>query len=679
MTLPLAPRPSKISHWPLVILFLLISFFFRTYQLAGLDLGLEHDEVAEWQIANNIRHGENALFFKEAYGQEPMFLYLMAASTALIGDNPIAIRFTSVFVAMLTLAIGYRMLRRMFSPLVALIALAGMSIALWPIFWGRVGLRAMTLPLMLCFAFDFLWRGLTTEVRSQNSEGRIFATPRHLFSSSLLTFILAGIFFGLSAYTYLSSRAVPILLFAFVIYLVLFARDRMRGRWRNLFICFAIAIVIVLPLAITVLTNPDLQFRVSEVSGPIDQAVKGNLQPVLDNIPLALGMFTIKGDNTIRDNWPDRPVFPEPIGQLLFIFGFLIALSKLKQPRYALALIWIGSMLIPSIVTSGAPNFTRTLGALPMVFALPAIGLEWLAIWPLRMIDMAHTQEISRRLKPIGIVVLIGVFGINALSTFDDYFNKWPNHPETQFVFQADFAAIAKDIDANNVMDISVGGLSNDTMDDDSLRLLLQHKDVRLRWFDSGSPISSGGAIVFWDNSPVYIYVPAIVPISPSFTFLESAYQHVETQYYSRYVSQLKAAPPHNLVLFDDTAVLSVGDVPYQSSIRAGNVISLTTSWGAKTPIEYPRHIFMHLIDPSSGKLIAQHDGLDAPTKFWQANDQIVQVHVLKIPPDTPAGKYELWLGLYNPITGQRVMQTDYNHTQPPSDQFLLGTIQVTP
>jgi len=54
----------------------------------------------------------------------------------------------SVFVAMLTLAAAYRMLRRMFGPTVALVALAGMSIALWPVFWGRVGLRAMTLPLM---------------------------------------------------------------------------------------------------------------------------------------------------------------------------------------------------------------------------------------------------------------------------------------------------------------------------------------------------------------------------------------------------------------------------------------------------------------------------------------------------------------------------------------------------
>ena len=159
---PAAHRPLRLSlnieHWSLIIV-LLLAFFLRTYELTGLGLGLEHDEVAEWQIADGIRHGQHALFFKEAYGQEPLFLYLMAGSTALIGDNVMAIRFTSVFVAMLTLAASYRLLRRMFSPTVALVALAGMSIALWSVFWGRVGLRAMTLPLMLALGFDWLWRG----------------------------------------------------------------------------------------------------------------------------------------------------------------------------------------------------------------------------------------------------------------------------------------------------------------------------------------------------------------------------------------------------------------------------------------------------------------------------------------------------------------------------------------
>ena len=481
----------NIERWSLIIV-LLLAFFFRTYELTGLGLGLEHDEVAEWQIADGIRHGQHALFFKEGYGQEPLFLYLMAGSTALIGDNVMAIRFTSVFVAMLTLAASYRLLRRMFSPTVALVALAGLSIALWPVFWGRVGLRAMTLPLMLALGFDWLWRGLTTDRRPQTTGNQQSAISHQ----QLRPFVFSGLFFGLSAYTYLSSRALPILLAIFTLYLALFARKKMNGKWRGLFVCFIVTGVLALPLVITLLTQPDLQFRVSEVSAPLDKALQGNTTEIATNIGRAFGMFTTQGDSTVRDNWPDRPVFPEMIGQWLFLGGVIVAFTRLRQPRYVLALLWIGVMLIPSIVTTGAPNFTRTLGALPMVFAMPGIAVEALLFWAPRLFPLQYYQTASRVTSALIWMGLIVVLGVNAVSTYEDYFVKWPQHAETQFVFQADFAAIAKDIDTSDVMDVSVGGLSNDTMDDPSLYLLRQRKDVRVRWFDSGSPISSGGAIV---------------------------------------------------------------------------------------------------------------------------------------------------------------------------------------
>jgi hypothetical protein len=111
---------------------------------------------------------------------------------------------------------------------------------------------------------------------------------------------------------------------------------------------------------------------------PLDKALIGDSTELAANIPRAFGMFTGQGDTTVRDNWPNRPVFPEPISQLLFLGGAIVALSRLRQPRYVLAVLWIGVMLIPTIVTTGAPNFTRALGALPMAFALPGFMVEWL-------------------------------------------------------------------------------------------------------------------------------------------------------------------------------------------------------------------------------------------------------------------------------------------------------------
>jgi hypothetical protein len=396
-------------------------------------------------------------------------------------------------------------------------------------------------------------------------------------------------------------------------------------------------------------------------------------------------MFTAKGDGTVRDNWPDRPVFPESIGQLLFMLGFFIALTRFTQPRYALSIVWIGAMLIPTIVTTGAPNFTRTLGALPTVFAMPGIAIEWLTIWPLRIISMRHVQSLSRVLGPIGIIVLLIVFGINAASTYQDYFIQWPNHPETQFVFQADFAAIAKDIDASDVMDVSVGGLSNDTMDDPSLYLLRQRKDVRVRWFDSGSPISSGGAVVLpFHYGLGRTYIPSIVPVSSPLKLAwawwimnlsqESHYVRFETDVKAGYLSSnLFDVARH----FADTGTLLPKGTKLPEEIRAGMDLQFTTQWAELEPTTSLRRIFVHLVDPAIGKPVAQHDGLDSPPRFWRSGDWLYQQHHIVIPPDTPPGRYELWIGVYDPTTGIRVTQTNQSGTEPPSDHFVLGTIEV--
>jgi 4-amino-4-deoxy-L-arabinose transferase-like glycosyltransferase len=654
----------NIEHGALIII-LLLAFFFRTYELTGLGLGIEHDEVAEWQIADGIRNGQHALFFKEAYGQEPLFLYLMAGSTALIGDNVFAIRFTSVFVAMLMLAASYRLLRRMFSPTVALVALAGLSIALWPVFWGRVGLRAMTLPLMLALGFDWLWRGLTTS--SQNPKSKI-QNP----------FVIAGVFFGLSAYTYLSSRALSILLAIFTLYLALFARKKMMGKWRGLFVCFIAAGLIALPLVVTLLTQPDLQFRVSEVSGPLDKALQGDSSEIAANIGRAFGMFTGQGDTTVRDNWPNRPVFPEMMGQWLFLGGVIVAFTRVRQPRYVLALLWIGVMLIPTIVTTGAPNFTRTLGALPMVFAMPGIAVEALLFWAPRLFPLQMYAKVSRVTNVLIVAGLIVVLGVNAVSTYEDYFIKWPQHPETQFVFQADFAAIAKDIDASNVMDVSVGGLSNDTMDDPSLYLLRNRKDVRVRWFDSGSPISSGGAVLLPFGPKERVYIPSIVPVAPSLLPREYMRNVIQTAHFLKFDPiDLPLLVSGARYFFRAAAFLPEG-IRLPQRVAAGSELQFISQWAELWQADSPRRIFVHLIDPYTGKLIAQHDGLDSPPRFWSYGDRLFQLHELLVPADTPPGKYELRLGLYDPTTNARISQANRPATEPASDHVVLGTIEVT-
>ncbi|MBN1486783.1 MAG: glycosyltransferase family 39 protein, partial [Anaerolineae bacterium] len=153
----------------MLLVILLLAVVLRFWELPQLPRGIAHDEVAEVLIARDILKGHHALFFQEAYGQEPLFLYLVAGAMGILGENVLALRFVSASVGLLTVAAGARLARRLFDLQVALITAAGLGVMLWPVFWSRVGLRGMTLPLTMCLGFESLWRALHTPSHSSEN------------------------------------------------------------------------------------------------------------------------------------------------------------------------------------------------------------------------------------------------------------------------------------------------------------------------------------------------------------------------------------------------------------------------------------------------------------------------------------------------------------------------------
>jgi predicted membrane-bound mannosyltransferase len=195
-------------EWPSVIGLLLIAFFFRVWQLNDVPPGLHHDEVIIGQVAKDILRGHLGIYFTPGYGHEPLYHYIVAGMFGALGANAFVLRLTSAFIAMLGLATTYVFARRIFSPVVAIGTLAWMSILLWPIFFARVGLRGITLPLTTLTAY-FLWRALFRR-RMTDEE------PQTAGSSSFIphpsSFVLPGVLLGLTFYTYQASRVFPLIL-----------------------------------------------------------------------------------------------------------------------------------------------------------------------------------------------------------------------------------------------------------------------------------------------------------------------------------------------------------------------------------------------------------------------------------------------------------------------------------
>lgn len=612
---------------------LLVAAALRLACLADAPPGVEHDEVAEVLIAQDIWRGQHALFFQQAYGQEPLFLYLAAGALALFGWNVLALRLVSAAVGLLTAAAAARLARRLFGPAAALVTAAGLGVMLWPVFWSRVGLRGMTLPLLMCLGLDALWRAISRSPASQPAARARYA-------------LLAGLFLGLAAYTYLAARGLPILLGLFVLYLWIVDRPRLRRRWRGLTGALALAAVIALPLFVYLARYPDLQYRVSEVNAPLTRLLQGDWRPVLENVPRVLGMFSVQGDSTVRNNFPDRPVFPEPLWAALFYVGLLVALHRLRDARYGLVLIWLAALLIPTLVTSEAPNLVRALGALPAVMMLPGIGARWVS-------DLDRKQSAARWPRLTYSVIGLAL-ALNVWLTVRDYFIRWPQMAETQFVWQTDLAAVARALDADpSAADVTVAGLSNDSMDAPSLALLMRRDAARVRWVDTGSPLSAGGALVApqWGGR---LFVPSIVPLNPALADQLAAWgarrveraRFVEFEWPGSFSIEARGDAP---IPFEANVNLLRVDAP-ASPVSPGRVLTVLSTWQAGAPPYPPLKIFVHVVD-ADGALRAQHDGLDSPAWSWQPGDVIVQAHPVPLPADLPPGDYALQVGLYHPVT----------------------------
>lgn len=629
------------KRWlPLIIL--IAAAFLRLLTLPQYPPGVEHDEVAEFLIAEGIWHGQHALFFADAYGQEPLFLYLVAGSVRLFGAHVLALRWVAAMVGLLTVAAGMRWAGRMFGRTAAVWTAAGLAVAFWPVFWSRVGLRGMLLPLFLLLGADALWHSLKA--------------PRQAY--------WAGLWLGLSAYTYSAVRALPVFLCVWGLYLLLFCRGWLRNSWKVWMHACVVALVVAAPIIGYLWLNPTVQYRVQEVNAPLAALAQGNVGPLADNIPAVLGMFFVRGDPSCRNNLPGRPVFAEPAWAILFCLGLAVALARFRDPRYGFVLLWLGAFLTPTWATSEAPNFVRSLGALPAIMVLPGIGAVWLESQARQRFSWRHW----------GLAAFLLVFVVNAGLTFRDYFVRWAEIDEVHFVWQSDLAAIADYLKASPVPEaVILGGLSPNSMDDPSWRLLTYPQALPARWVDPGSPLGAGGALVV-PEAGGRLLVPDIVPVAGELQafMAQSGAQRVEHLHFTEYRLPL---PAHAA---DEQGEAFAGGVrwlavqPGQSQVAPGSTLSLLSLWEVVTPSASARKIFVHLVD-AGGESLAQHDGLDAPLQFLEPGDRIVQLHRLHIPDDAPEGIYTLRIGLYDESTGQRYLTSR-------GEEFITPlTLQVTP
>lgn len=587
--------------------------------------GVAHDEVAHWLIDRAILDdGRHAVYFTEAYGHEAGYHYLEAAFLFLLGDNLLALRLPAAFSGLLGIAVTYTLAKRLFGRRVALLAAGLLAVLFWPVFYGRLALRAISLPVVAGLSAIYWWRAWP---HNKAMALKKFAVP--------WAWILAGFLAGLSLYTYLAARAVPIFYALFMMYLVGGQRRALKGRWRGVMWLTAVFLLTASPLFYYLQTHPGAEFRVAEVSAPLDALLAGDPLPVLQNGLKLAGMFGVVGDPLWREGVPSVPVF-EPLLAIMFYGGVMLSIRRWRDGRYAFILLWLLVSLAPSLVTVNAPSHIRSVNALVVVSIFPALFIH-------NFLELSTDfPQLSTKLVKVVLTILAFTFFLRyGVRTVYLLFNVWPVGGDVPFVWQSAFAEVATYLDASEATAVALAGWSPETMDSPSMTLLRQHNDTPISHFQPQE-----GTLIIPPSKR--ILRPSDLPLDAYWEAQLSVWgaEVIESRRMTQYtLPSMPAVTPHFPVnaLFGRELLFLGYDLDTH----------LITYWQVTAVPTSARRLFIHTLDAHGNQLADAYafDTADPQSLWfphWQPGDLILQKHEIPMP---LADVAHIRLGWFDPYT----------------------------
>ena len=643
---PSAPNGRRWRNQLLILGCLLLGAALRLYAFGEIPPGLYHDEAQHGLDALNVLNGGLKVFFEANNGREPLFIYCVSACVAVLGRTPWAIRLPAAFAGMLTLAATYDLGRTLFSRRMGRWTLAILTVTLWHVHLSRVGYRAVLLPFLSALFLAQAVRGLRTQ--------------------RLGHWAAAGLWYGLSWYTYSAVRVTPLALAGVCLYGLVKDKAILRQHGRGALTFCLVGLLVLSPLGLYTATHPEVVLtRPGQVSVFSDTINQGRPWQTLGrHILRTAGMFFVRGDRIWRHNVAYRPVWDPALG-LAFGLGLILSVRQFgKQPGAALVLIWTAVSAIPTALAEDAPHFLRAAGMLPVVALIPAQGLTWMA---------EHLARLSSPLRHLRRIVPASLLFIGAISTAHAYFSEYADADLAYHWFEAGPVQLAGEInrltqqgwDGNRMHHRPTAARS--ILVDRSLwdswtaiPFLVPKSKIQFVAETPERPSEASVAFIVW---PYRDWQADVVPRLPRPAYLSSpegplAQGDKDPEPY-RIATIIVADPlpplPPAIARFENGITLHAALVePVQDQAR----VQLWWRAGEGTPGNLT--VFVHYV--RNGAKIAQHDSAPAqgnlPTDLWHAGDVILDEHPL--PGVIPQPEHDrLRVGLYDPATGVGLKRID--------------------
>lgn len=674
---PRTARPTRSTHHVslLFLVILLLAAVLRIVALNDSPPGLQHDEMFKALEGRRLLEaGDFRVFYPTNQGHEGGYVWALAVSMALLGVNAFAIKFPAFVFGMLTVALTIRLAGKLSGPLAAAVAGGLSAVSFFAVFTSRVGLRAVMLPVFVLWLLLALY-GLLSHRQHAAS-----------FAQTYKSALSAGLALGLAIYTYTSAFALWGGVVALILALVAFDRPKLRLLWRPLILMVVIGAALSVPMLVARATDPEGFNRSSTITRPLNDALAGRPQELLDNGLRLLGMAAFTGDPEARYNIPGRPFFPLPVGLLAYVGLALMAWRVRRQPLYAALLGIMAAGLLPSLLTVSAPSFLRSIALLPGLVLCVALAVSAL---PFRMGVGGG----------VAIIALVGFLDVRA------YFVEWTRLPDVHAIYRDDLEQLARAVASSDGFWL----VSTPDVEQDYLTFTLVAGDAasRVAFFDGDTTVAfaEGARLAISPLSPL---TPPHQPfVTEAFGAHaeapivrqdgERAYEVFQLENTAALEGRLETASAAYLwsnaafergELADWAEVISYpvnfgGIVRLAGAEMADRVIA-TEFDGVNLqlflePISerpaMPLGIFVHVYRQNNGRLHAQRDLMGMPPAQWLPDITFMQDNFVVMGPSRP-GAYIVAMGVYNVVTGERLPVLSESGEEL-GDRVLIGRVRV--
>ncbi len=136
-------------------------------------------------------------------------------------------------------------------------------------------------------------------------------------------------------------------------------------------------------------------------------------------------------------------------------------------------------------------------------------------------------------------------------------------------------------------------------------------------------------------------------------------------------------AVPNPMQVDLDNQIELTGYALDRRAAHPGESIDLTLYWRAKAQMPADYTVFTHVLQPPETIWAQQDKPFQPPSSSWSVGQVVSDTYELKLKPDTPAGVYEVEVGVYDPqknFERLRVVTEDGRITE---NYVLLGKVRV--